>query len=86
MDNGDDRIFPAGVTCGSSGAPPCLYSTVPVWQIDQSAKTATLTFHQILRPISIISLAAMRNNSQTATLNTTFAVLELLELAPTYTK
>ena len=48
MDNGDDRIFPAGVTCGSSGAPPCLYSTVPVWQIDQSAKTATLTFHQIL--------------------------------------
>lgn len=50
MDNGDDRIFPAGVTCGSAGAPPCLYSTVPVWQIDESAKTATLTFHQILPP------------------------------------
>jgi hypothetical protein len=50
MDNGDDRIFPVGVTCGSSGAPPCLYSTVPVWQIDESAKTATLTFHQILPP------------------------------------
>lgn len=48
MDNGNDRIFPAGVTCGSSGAPACLYSTVPVWQIDESAKTATLTFHQIL--------------------------------------
>ncbi|MGP8269514.1 MAG: aryl-sulfate sulfotransferase [Terracidiphilus sp.] len=47
MDNGDDRIFPAGVTCGSAGAPPCYYSTVPVWQIDESAKTATLTFHQI---------------------------------------
>ncbi len=48
MDNGDDRIFPAGVTCGASGAPPCLYSTVPVFQIDESAKTATLVFHQIL--------------------------------------
>ena len=50
MDNGNDRIFPAGVTCGSAGAPPCLYSTVPVWQIDESAKTATLTFHQIVPP------------------------------------
>ena len=48
MDNGNDRIFPAGVTCGGSGAPPCLYSTIPVWQISESAKTATLTFHQIL--------------------------------------
>jgi len=50
MDNGDDRIFPAGVQCGTAGAPPCLYSTVPVWRIDESAKTATLTFHQILPP------------------------------------
>ena len=48
MDNGNDRIFPADVTCGSSGAPPCLYSTVPIWQIDETAMTATLTFHQIL--------------------------------------
>jgi hypothetical protein len=48
MDNGNDRIFPAGVTCGSPGAPPCLYTTVPVWQINESAKTATLTFHQIV--------------------------------------
>ena len=50
MDNGNDRLFPTGVTCGSSGAPPCLYSTIPVWQIDEAAKTATLTFHQILPP------------------------------------
>jgi arylsulfate sulfotransferase len=48
MDNGDDRIFPAGVTCDTSGAPPCLYSTVPVWQLDETAKTATFTFHDIL--------------------------------------
>jgi arylsulfate sulfotransferase len=48
MDNGNDRIFAAGVTCGSPGAPPCLYTTVPIWQINESAKTATLIFHQIL--------------------------------------
>jgi arylsulfate sulfotransferase len=48
MDNGDDRIFPAGVTCGATGAPPCLYSTVPVFQIDENAMTATLTFHQLV--------------------------------------
>ena len=48
MDNGDDRAFPSGVSCGSSGAPPCLYTTIPVWQIDEGAKTATFTFHQTL--------------------------------------
>ena len=53
-DNGDDRIFPSGVTCGNSGAPACLYTTIPVWQIDEGAKTATLTFHQIL-PTSLYS-------------------------------
>jgi hypothetical protein len=45
FDNGDDRSFPAGVTCGSTGAPPCLYSTVPILQIDEAAKVATLGFH-----------------------------------------
>ena len=44
MDNGDDRIFPAGVTCGTTGNPPCLYSTIPIWQIDEGAKTATSVF------------------------------------------
>jgi arylsulfate sulfotransferase len=48
MDNGDDRIFPTGVTCGTTGEPACLYSTIPIWQIDETAKTAILTFHQIL--------------------------------------
>jgi hypothetical protein len=47
MDNGDFRTFPSSVTCGSSGAPPCLYTTVPIFQINETAKTATLTFHQI---------------------------------------
>jgi hypothetical protein len=54
MDNGDDRIFPAAVVCGTMGAPACLYTTIPVFQIDEGAKTATLTSHQIL-PTSLYS-------------------------------
>ncbi len=50
MDNGDDRIFPAGVTCNTPGAPACFYTTVPVWQLDETAKTATFTFHDIITP------------------------------------
>jgi hypothetical protein len=45
FDNGDDRIFPSGVTCGATGAPSCHYSTVPLLQIDETAMTATLVFH-----------------------------------------
>jgi arylsulfate sulfotransferase len=45
FDNGDDRVFDSNVTCGSSGAPPCLYSTVPILQVDESAMTATITFN-----------------------------------------
>ncbi len=45
FDNGDDRVFPSDVTCGTSGAPPCLYSTVPLLQIDEASMTATLTFN-----------------------------------------
>lgn len=48
MDNGDDRVFSPGVTCGTGSAPPCLYSTVPIFQINESAMTATFTFHQIV--------------------------------------
>jgi hypothetical protein len=50
MDNGDFRVFAPGVTCGTGSAPPCLYSTVPVLQINETTKTATLGFHQILPP------------------------------------
>lgn len=48
MNNGDDRIFPRGVVCGTMGAPACLYTTLSVFQIDEGAKTATLISHQIL--------------------------------------
>ena len=50
MDNGDDRQLAAGVSCGAAGAPPCLYSTTPVFRIDEVGRTATLTFHQISAP------------------------------------
>ena len=50
MDNGDDRQFPTGVTCGQNGAPACLYTTIPILQIDENRKTATFQFHQVLPP------------------------------------
>lgn len=50
MDNGDDREFAAGVTCGAAGAPACLYSTVPEMHLNESTMTANLIFHQILSP------------------------------------
>ena len=46
MDNGNGRRFPSGVQCGVAGGPACLYSTSEVFQIDESEKTATITFHQ----------------------------------------
>ena len=45
MDNGDDRLLPGG--CGDPGQPPCLYSTVPIFDVDEQAMTATLKFHQV---------------------------------------
>ena len=48
MDNGDDRVFAPGVTCDVGSAPACLYSTVPIMQVNESTKTATFSFHQIV--------------------------------------
>jgi len=42
MDNGNLRVFAAGVTCGASGQPPCSYSTAPLMEIDETAMTATI--------------------------------------------
>jgi hypothetical protein len=45
FDNGNDRVFPTGqVQCTTVGSATC-YSTVPVLEIDETAKTATPTFH-----------------------------------------
>lgn len=50
MDNGDFRYYPPGVVCGVGSNPPCKYSTVPVLQINETAKTATIQFLQKLSP------------------------------------
>ena len=42
MDNGNGRVFPAGVVCGSTGEPACSYSAAPLLEIDETAKTATI--------------------------------------------
>jgi len=47
MDNGDNRLFAKGVSCGTAGAPTCNYTTVIAYEIDENAKTATIKFHQI---------------------------------------
>ena len=46
FDNGDDRGVPVvtGGTCGVTGQPAC-FSTVPLLQIDETAKTATVVFN-----------------------------------------
>ena len=49
FDNGDDRMYPNGETCVQSGAATCpTYSTAQVWNINETAKTATFVFHDIL--------------------------------------
>jgi arylsulfate sulfotransferase len=49
MDNGDDRLFPSGAVCTTIGTALC-YSTIPIMQVDENAKTASFLFHQILPP------------------------------------
>jgi arylsulfate sulfotransferase len=53
MDNGDDRIYPNGSPCTPAANLPasCLYSTIPIYQIDEKAMTATMTFHDKIQPI-----------------------------------
>jgi arylsulfate sulfotransferase len=46
MDNGNDRIMPDGKVCGKPKAPAC-YTTVPIFRIDEKAKTATLVFQDV---------------------------------------
>jgi hypothetical protein len=47
MDNGNNRPLAGGAVCGVAGAAGC-YTTIPVWRIDETAKTAAFTFHQVL--------------------------------------
>jgi len=65
FDNGNDRVFPSGVTCGTTGEPPCLYSTVPILDLDEAAKTATLTFHPTAPTLSFFggNSAVLKNGN-----------------------
>lgn len=47
MDNGDNRVFPAGVTCGAADSPPCEYSSALVLQIDETYKIAMIVSHYL---------------------------------------
>ncbi|MGB7168520.1 MAG: aryl-sulfate sulfotransferase [Acidobacteriaceae bacterium] len=49
MDNGYGRILADGRMCGTKGAAPC-YTTVPIFRIDEAAKTATLVFRKVFPP------------------------------------
>jgi hypothetical protein len=49
MDNGNNRVMPDGKTCVGKGEPHC-YTTVPIFRIDEQAKTATLIFHKVFSP------------------------------------
>jgi hypothetical protein len=43
MDNGDSRVFPSGYQCGVGTNLPCTYSRTPIFTINETAKTATLS-------------------------------------------
>ena len=45
FDNGDDRKFADGKTCTGEGVTPCPYSTAMVFQLDETAMTATIQQH-----------------------------------------
>lgn len=46
MDNGNNRIMPNGKACGTPKTAAC-YTTVPIFRVDETAKTATLVFHYV---------------------------------------
>jgi hypothetical protein len=48
FDNGNIRQFPPGDTCTVTPSPACNYSTVPLFQIDENARTAAIAFHDKL--------------------------------------
>ncbi|MGA8224145.1 MAG: aryl-sulfate sulfotransferase [Candidatus Acidiferrales bacterium] len=48
FDNGNGRQFPPGDTCTITPTPACNFSTVPMLQIDENARTAALVFHDKL--------------------------------------
>jgi arylsulfate sulfotransferase len=52
MDNGNDRDFPPGESCATSGIVSCPYSSGAIYRIDEDAKTATVAFHFVAQQFS----------------------------------
>lgn len=51
FDNGDNRVLDAsGNICGATGQAAC-HSRVPIFQLDESAMTATIVWHKDLSPV-----------------------------------
>jgi len=65
FDNGNDRFLPSGqVTCGVQTTSTC-YSTVPLLQLDETAKTATLAFNPMAPVFSFFggNAAVLKNGN-----------------------
>ena len=87
MDNGDDRPLADGTNCLTTAA--SCYSTIPIMQLDENAKTATLTFHQVL-PSNLYSyfggnVSEMQNNNVEYTLSGVGSGSYIFEVTPTQT-
>jgi arylsulfate sulfotransferase len=94
FDNGDDRgvVDVAGGTCGVAGQPAC-FSTVPIFDIDETAKTATFAFHPTTPAYSFFggNAEVLKNgNVEYVEANTlmssdTAAVYEVIQSSPSQT-
>ncbi len=89
MDNGNDRLFPSGQICGTTGAPAC-YSTAMVLRVDETAKTATMLFHYIPSPSIYSFFGGQTDQLQNNDIETDFCaakggaiVYELNQTSPT---
>jgi arylsulfate sulfotransferase len=52
FDNGNNRKFPPTDPCTTSPTPACQFTTVPIFQIDEVNKTASIVFHDAPIPFS----------------------------------
>jgi arylsulfate sulfotransferase len=93
FDNGDDRgvAVIAGGTCGVAGQPAC-YSTVPLLNLDETAKTATLAFNPTAQGYSFFGgNAEVLNNGNVeydecaTTPNGNAAIFEVTQTSPPQT-
>jgi hypothetical protein len=73
FDDGDDRLIDnAGDRCVSQSTPPC-YSRVPIYQVDESAMTASILWQDNLAPVYTFWGGSAQQLSDT---NVVFAITE----------